>query len=534
MKTYCKLLIWFCLTNFSSGIEKTKLKHLVQVMKCLNWKSVNVHGQEERSLIFKLFSKSSIQMSFSHDYVDNTKENTLIFIENLFEPSFDTTEKYLLVSDKTQEELASSYKSFNRSISFFVFQQRTSSLFRIQTFKNQELAIANKWHWTFKDNVCTLQRNYNMQGAVLKAFSLKWRPNLIFDDNCNTSGILVDVHNQLANMYNYTYVVQERVPGVWGSVVTSNTSFESLSGVFGDIAKGVSDVSGTSWVPMLSRFSFTDISYPILPIDRLLLISKVYEVIDWGLFLRPFTEASRKFITITGFILALTWYCFKSLDDKRDSKRIVVCTASITFLLLSSYYNGALTMFFSHGIRVPFVTLTDGVALYPKWKPIVLVGFEILYMNIMDKNSFEDWFANIKSQGLYVETWGEKMKLISEGGKFGAVDRISLSGILEEDKSLSSNLFIQKLEERVKSGVILLPKNSPNKAMINEGILKLREKGIFHVLEKKHVMPIPKQVLAPDRITLGFQHMGLAFLVYGIVLLVIFAIFICECLCLKC
>lgn len=47
--------------------------------------------------------------------------------------------------------------------------------------------------------------------------------------------------------------------------------------------------------------------------------------------------------------------------------------------MLSAYYSGALTMFFTAPKGAPFQTIDHGLDLYPEWVPVLLAGDEIIF-----------------------------------------------------------------------------------------------------------------------------------------------------------
>ena len=76
--------------------------------------------------------------------------------------------------------------------------------------------------------------------------------------------------------------------------------------------------------------------------------------------------------------LILVTYCLKWTGGNRPkqtiSSRIVVITAWISFVLVHSFYSGALTMFLSSEQTLPFSGAVEGLRLYPKWKLVTFPG----------------------------------------------------------------------------------------------------------------------------------------------------------------
>jgi hypothetical protein len=57
--------------------------------------------------------------------------------------------------------------------------------------------------------------------------------------------------------------------------------------------------------------------------------------------------------------------------------RMVITSGWLFFVLLNSYYCGAMTMFFSNEITIPFKTTRDVIMLYPDWKLKIMKGTEM-------------------------------------------------------------------------------------------------------------------------------------------------------------
>ncbi len=49
------------------------------------------------------------------------------------------------------------------------------------------------------------------------------------------------------------------------------------------------------------------------------------------------------------------------------------------FLLLNAYYGGAMTMFFTSTVTIPFNTIRDVMRAHPEWDMIFMDGNEVLF-----------------------------------------------------------------------------------------------------------------------------------------------------------
>ena len=66
--------------------------------------------------------------------------------------------------------------------------------------------------------------------------------------------------------------------------------------------------------------------------------------------------------------------------EKTESWMISSTMIWLCFLLLESYYGGALTMFFTSGVTIPLETLSDVLEAYPGWRLKILDGLQIYFL----------------------------------------------------------------------------------------------------------------------------------------------------------
>ena len=71
---------------------------------------------------------------------------------------------------------------------------------------------------------------------------------------------------------------------------------------------------------------------------------------------------------------------------------IASTTGWIFFVLLNAYYSGALTMFFTTELRIPFNSVEEVMKAYPDWKLQIQAGSEI------------DWIAKAEMVCEYFKT----------------------------------------------------------------------------------------------------------------------------------
>ena len=69
----------------------------------------------------------------------------------------------------------------------------------------------------------------------------------------------------------------------------------------------------------------------------------------------------------------------------KTSLRIVTSIAWLTFFLVMVHFEGALTMFFTTEISVPFESRTEGMKAYPEWKTMIRKGNDRMFRELSEQ-----------------------------------------------------------------------------------------------------------------------------------------------------
>ena len=95
-------------------------------------------------------------------------------------------------------------------------------------------------------------------------------------------------------------------------------------------------------------------------------------------------------------------YATLNYYEHTDGYMITSTTAWIFFVLLNAYYGGALTMFFTSEIRVPFSSIEEVMRAYPNWQLKMMSGNDVHFqykaiqvsIYVLEPDFFEDlmWF----------------------------------------------------------------------------------------------------------------------------------------------
>ncbi len=102
--------------------------------------------------------------------------------------------------------------------------------------------------------------------------------------------------------------------------------------------------------------------------------------VDTGLFIRPFRDDAWSGVGVIFLIILVCIiipYAAISYYEHTDGYMMTSTTAWYFFVLLNAYYGGALTMFFTSEISIPFNSIEDVMRAYPDWKLKMMTGNDV-------------------------------------------------------------------------------------------------------------------------------------------------------------
>ena len=147
------------------------------------------------------------------------------------------------------------------------------------------------------------------------------------------------------------------------------------------LIQGQYDMSLSSWVYQEKRSKVLSFSTYILT-EYFLVTTPNVPSLDLGLLLRPLTTSAWK--GISGLVLAIYLATLvtksRDLDDTAANRRMLGISTGIFFVLLNSFYGGAMTMFFVNEAALPFENIHQVIRAYPEWELLVQNGTESVYM----------------------------------------------------------------------------------------------------------------------------------------------------------
>ena len=175
--------------------------------------------------------------------------------------------------------------------------------------------------------------------------------------------------------------------------------------------------------------------------------------IDWWLFKRPFSTQAWIMVGITIitilFLLMIPYYWTNNAGGSYG-RRIVYSLGWIFFLLIGVHYDGALTMFFTTEVSVPFKTIKEVMRAYDDWKLMMMKGSDVHFIYYVQAGDPD-----------YKEFWNRRMNkpeetvfnTIEAGVKRMQNDRVvlfiprksSLKGFLNANPNVSNNIKILEI-----------------------------------------------------------------------------------------
>ncbi len=195
------------------------------------------------------------------------------------------------------ESFTDHLRKFDKSRAFYYLRVEGSSVaaFRAQTFRDQDRLVLNpvtlseepNQRYMIKKKLCLnvstfsncfrrISYDLDLQGATMTSMALSWPPFNTFSDcdslrrNCSQDGILSDVGNLVANMFNFTLRLDTQPEGFWGRDgdlgLPSNWSFSEENpvppnGIFGYLVNDMYDMSLVSWRRFLERDMYENTFY---------------------------------------------------------------------------------------------------------------------------------------------------------------------------------------------------------------------------------------------------------------------------------
>ncbi|XP_040577543.1 uncharacterized protein [Lepeophtheirus salmonis] len=334
-----------------------------------------------------------------------------------------------------------------------------------------------------------LEKPLDLGGIEIRSVTLTWAPYLIMkcrngsNENCETWGYIHDLMSVYEKEMKFTTNYIEEKNGFWGSAMFPNQTY---GGSLGALFDGTSDIQLSAWVQTYDRKKRFDFFEIALGYSSGVLFMENKNA-DYELFFRPFTDSCWVVISsIVGFSILYPIGVSIKVKDYMEtySFRTLVTSLAYFFVLLNAYYGGAMTMFFTTEVTVPFETMKD-VMKNPDWNVIYTDGDSVPLRSRLPKGNKDvnDYWAKVeKDPSPFV------VPSIMEGVKRAKKERVvyhkDVNTVLYQI-STSHNYMrdfgdLTVIDKKTIRYCCMLPLNSPltsSFSLINIGIM---ENGIRH------------------------------------------------------
>ena len=132
------------------------------------------------------------------------------------------------------------------------------------------------------------------------------------------------------------------------------------------------------WLWKFERFGLMDF-VSVHPSSYVLALTPQPAEVDFGLFIRPFQEEA--WLLISCFVIMILTtivlpYSLLTYYDHTEGFKLTSLTSWLFFVIINAYYGGALTMFFTSELTLPFNSIEDVMRSYPDWNLKFLNGNE--------------------------------------------------------------------------------------------------------------------------------------------------------------
>lgn len=237
------------------------------------------------------------------------------------------------------------------------------------------------------------------------------------------------------------------------------------SGLMGDVVTGRYPIGLSTWRWTIERHIVGDFNVILSSDYKTSYLVLQRPQMDPEFFTRSFSNLSWIFIfTIFGaqfFILKamqLIKNCNEILSERFQA--IIELSVWFMFVILYSYYSGALTTFFAVKPSLPFETIEDAMLATPNWKVLISKGEENAFRH--DKNIGHYWkFVDKYPDQYLVDSIEEAITSLNQGQNVyhGLSQQVTKFINENQDKIPSSIETLQREKSNYYS--LLLTKNSP-------------------------------------------------------------------------
>ena len=351
---------------------------------------------------------------------------------------------------------------------------------------------------SFANNSYLVKERYDFQGLHISSTSDSWAPYYTIED-CNdlglecamSDGYFKDVIDILGARYNFTVISHKNLDGDWGLMPKSGpfSINGTWGGIMGDVINKKYDMCISAWTWNIDRHDM--LQFSPMATTRKMCVLTPDKTTDFGLFVRVFKSDLWVAITsIMGAIL-ISFIATKIFQpvEQSNGQQLMIFTSFMFFVVVNAYYGGALTMFFTSPIVIPFQTERDVIRAYPDWTIWVRSAQQHhIYTHVLqgDTDYVQLWQRYSEDpDGTIYNSEKEGLEIISRGKHVIMSDETKLMGYLKSHPTDQKLFYFAFSKWQYRN--LLFYKNSPVLPMFNQGGQYLREKGIIDQLHLKWI-----------------------------------------------
>ena len=345
---------------------------------------------------------------------------------------------------------------------------------------------------TFHPSSYLILEKFNLNGLEVTSTTLKWAPYYTIENcneyglECNTSGYLKDYMEILGRRYNFTLTSHKNTDNDWGTIPKDGR----WVGVMGDVVNKKYDLSISTWMWKVERTKVLQF-VSVAKTRFVQVLTPLKPTTDPGLFARVFTYCSWLAISsIVGIaIICITLQHFIASHGNTNGEKIFNFTIFLFFVIINSYFSGALIMFFAGTTSIPFKTDRDVIKEYPKWSYWIHSANEVNFYNLYLKRDsdfvayWERYLAD-KSGHTYTSE-KEALDIMARGQNVVQFDGSKFMAYLKNNPTDQKLHFFG--HEPWEHRCLIFHDNSPLVPILDQGARYLREKGMEHLLYTKWI-----------------------------------------------
>ena len=276
--------------------------------------------------------------------------------------------------------------------------------------------------------------------------------------------------------------------------------------------------------------------------DRMVL-ALMKKAMDRGaldLYFRPFTIEVWIMICVTLGIIAIILISLSYFEtifianDKvlKKATRIVLFFSWLCYLVIEIYFEGALTMFFTTKMGIPFDSIREVMRAYPDWRLLMRSGYEAYYTQYVESGDVD-----------YIKFWDRVQKEPDENtfsSVAEAINKYDKEPVIIHDVEGAISTYEGDATEyldvfekgRTEWYGLIVTENSPLGPMLAHGAKKLNERGVFDYLKTRwlgrpdHCRPLLD--VESSNMVLGLEHVSVVFVIFAGLLIISFMVFLAE------